>query len=220
MSITVDDANALPSDSQEQVLAEIRDRWANYGQFDANRVKLEFEQGAVILRGVVESRHVKHIAEDMALAVPGVKRVHNYLKIDPSPQRPVSQETELKEPEEYRRETSIESRYPGYDPYLDQYSAPETSYSEFSTPLPNSDAELDQEEESGSNGAIAAEINQRLRQQGQLKKGNISVVVNSGQVILKGIVDNPQAKQLADEIARSIAGVSQVLNQLHVQAAG
>lgn len=216
----IEDTHALSSDSREQVLAEIRDRWTHYGQFDASRVKPEFEHGAVILRGTVESRHAKHIAEDMALAAPGVKRVHNYLQIDPPSQRPVAREADLTEPEDHRRETAIESPYPGYDPWLDQYSAPETSYGEFTTPLPNSDTQLDHEDQPDSNGALAAEVTQRLRQQGQLKKENISVMVNSGQVILKGVVDNPQAKQLAAEVAASITGVSQVLNQLHVQTPG
>jgi|GEM_PF-6652783 len=211
MSRTENDAN------KEQILAEIRNRWTHYGQFNASQVKPEFEQGAVILRGVVESRRAKHIAEDMALAVPGVQRVHNYLQIDPPAPRPGRQEGELKQPEDYRRETAIEGPYPGYDPWLDQYSAPENSYSEFTTPLPNSNTELDHEGEPSTNGAIAAEVKQRLRQQEQLKNGDITVTVNSGQVILEGVVDSPQVRQLADEIAGSIAGVSQVLNQLQVE---
>lgn len=211
MSRTGDDAN------KEQILAEIKNRWTHYGQFNASQVEPEFEQGAVILRGFVESRRAKHIAEDMALAVSGVKRVHNYLQIDPPAPRPVPAEGELKQPQDYRRETAIESPYPGYDPWLDQYSAPETSYSEFTTPLPNSDTQLDHESEPGTNGAITAEVKQRLRQQGRFKNGDITVTVNSGQVILEGVVDSPQARQLADEIAGSTAGVSQVLNQLQVQ---
>ena len=88
--ISLEEAEQTPNYNHKQILEEIQQRWTYYSQFDLSRVKIAINNGEVILRGIVGSRQAKHIAGDMALAVPGVREVHNYLQIDPSPKRPGS----------------------------------------------------------------------------------------------------------------------------------
>ena len=55
---------------------------------------------------------------------------------------------------------------------------------------------------------------------GYLNAEEIEIEVNNGQIILKGTVDSRQAKRLAEDIAESVAGVSQVINQLRIKQQG
>jgi osmotically-inducible protein OsmY len=216
--ISLEETGQTSPYSPKQILEEIQQRWTHYSQFDLSRVKIAIDKGEVILRGIVGSRQAKHIAGDMALAVPGVREVHNYLQIDPPPQRPGSNSTreddKLKDPQDYRRETSIESPYPGYEPHLDQYSQPDSTYSEFWNTLATSDS--NPQGEPNANERMAAEIWQRLQAQPHLKTENIKVAVNNGQVILKGKVDTSESREIADQIIGSVTGVSQIINQLQV----
>ena len=86
--VSLEGAEQSPNYSHKQISEEIQQRWIHYSQFDLSKVKIVINDGEVILRGIVGSRQAKHIAEDMALAVPGVREVHNYLQINPPPKRP------------------------------------------------------------------------------------------------------------------------------------
>jgi osmotically-inducible protein OsmY len=86
--ISLEEAEQTPNYGHKQILEEIQQRWIHYSQFDLSQVKIVINNDEVILRGIVGSRQAKHIAGDMALAVPGVREVHNYLQIDPPPKRP------------------------------------------------------------------------------------------------------------------------------------
>ena len=55
---------------------------------------------------------------------------------------------------------------------------------------------------------------------GYLNAEEIEIEVNNGQITLKGTVDSRQAKRLAEDIAESVAGVSQVINQLRIKQQG
>jgi osmotically-inducible protein OsmY len=55
---------------------------------------------------------------------------------------------------------------------------------------------------------------------GHLNAENIEIEVNNGQITLKGTVDSRQAKRLAEDMAESVAGVSQVINQLQIRQPG
>jgi osmotically-inducible protein OsmY len=55
---------------------------------------------------------------------------------------------------------------------------------------------------------------------GYLNAEEIEIEVNNGQITLKGTVDSRQAKRLAEDIAESVAGVSQVINQLQIKQQG
>jgi len=68
-----------------------------------------------------------------------------------------------------------------------------------------------------SDERIREDINDRLTEHEYLDASDIEVTVVSGEVILSGEVDNRHAKRLAEDIAESVIGVSNVQNNLRVQ---
>jgi hypothetical protein len=48
---------------------------------DASEIEVRVEKGEVTLVGTVQTRSMKHQAEDLAEAVPGVSDVHNQLRV-------------------------------------------------------------------------------------------------------------------------------------------
>lgn len=64
----------------EDVLA----RLSMSDQVDATQIQVSVEAGEVTLQGNVETRHMKHIARDIAESVPGVGTVHNRLHVEQS----------------------------------------------------------------------------------------------------------------------------------------
>jgi len=63
---------------------------------------------------------------------------------------------------------------------------------------------------------IQEDINLRLRQLGGIDVSKIEVSVIRGLVTLKGGVDGPQAKRLAEDVAGAVSGVTGMDNQLQV----
>jgi osmotically-inducible protein OsmY len=68
-----------------------------------------------------------------------------------------------------------------------------------------------------SDERIREEINDRLTDHPYLDASDIEVTVNSGEVTLSGMVDNRNAKHLAEDIAEDISGVTNVENRLRVR---
>lgn len=66
--------------SDERIREDVNDR-LTLADLDATEIEVEASQGIVTLRGSVENRGDKRHAEDIADSVPGVKDVHNELKI-------------------------------------------------------------------------------------------------------------------------------------------
>jgi hypothetical protein len=64
---------------------------------------------------------------------------------------------------------------------------------------------------------IREDINDRLTQHGRLDATNIIVEVHNGEVTLKGFVTNQRARRLAEEVALSVAGVQDTLNELRLK---
>jgi osmotically-inducible protein OsmY len=208
--------------NDEQILKEIWDHLNQYGSFDPSRITVEVDNGYVTLAGTVDSRRAKHLAQGAAMRVPGVHDIHNQLRLEPvqaESNRPGPERDELEDPEDYRRETAIDSDYPGHDPHwLDLYSAPESTLSEFQDVFPEAGPNAGKKDDPQATAKrIAEEIHQRLSQHGQIKGGIINIDVHGGQVTLKGTIDSSRAKQAANEIAGSVEGVSQILNQLQVK---
>jgi hypothetical protein len=48
---------------------------------DASEIEVRVQNGEVTLQGTVLARSMKHQAEDLAEAVPGVTDVHNHLRV-------------------------------------------------------------------------------------------------------------------------------------------
>jgi osmotically-inducible protein OsmY len=67
-----------------------------------------------------------------------------------------------------------------------------------------------------SDERIHEEINDRLTENEWLDASDVDVSVNSGVVILSGMVDSRYAKRLAEDIADSVSGVVNVQNNLRV----
>ena len=68
-----------------------------------------------------------------------------------------------------------------------------------------------------SDDRIREEINDRLTDNDWLDASDVDVSVVSGEVILSGTVDSRYSKRLAEDIAESVTGVSNVQNNLRVQ---
>lgn len=67
--------------SDERIEEEINERLTYHTDIDASEVDVEVKDGAVTLRGTVERRHEKRIAEDVAEGVWGVKDVRNEIRV-------------------------------------------------------------------------------------------------------------------------------------------
>ncbi len=67
--------------SDERIQEEVCARLTQHGGIDATDVDVSVENGEVTLSGTVESRVQKRLAEDAAESVPGVRDVHNRLRI-------------------------------------------------------------------------------------------------------------------------------------------
>jgi hypothetical protein len=67
--------------ADERILDDINERLTVNPDIDASNVDVASESGTVILRGTVDCRHSKRLAEDIAEGVYGVKEVHNELHI-------------------------------------------------------------------------------------------------------------------------------------------
>jgi hypothetical protein len=67
--------------SEERIREEVNDRLTAHGLVDATDVEVRIQNGEVTLTGFVDSRDAKRAAEDCAEDVPGVREVHNHLRI-------------------------------------------------------------------------------------------------------------------------------------------
>lgn len=205
--------------SDEQIQREIWESLRQYGQFDSSWIKIEVDNGHVTLSGLVDNRRARHLAQGATMRVPGVRDIQNQLELKPAQTESLEGSNKLENAEDHRRETAIDSDYPGYDPrWVDIYSAPESTFSEFQEVSPGAGPNsTDLDEPVDPTKRIAEEIYERLRQNGHIKADDIKVAINGGQVTLNGTIDSHRAKEVADEIASSVEGVSQILNQLQVK---
>lgn len=66
-------------------------------------------------------------------------------------------------------------------------------------------------------GALSSMVHQKLKAESRLADADIQTRVDGdGAVLLKGKVESPEEKQLAEELVMSIAGVTHVQNELQV----
>jgi len=102
---------------------------------------------------------------------------------------------------------------------LQHRQAPDQSFSEFwSAPGPHYGR--GPKGYKRSNERIQEDLCERMTHHGYLNAEDIELEVNNGQVVLKGTVASRQEKRLAEDIAESVSGVSQVMNQLQVKQQG
>jgi osmotically-inducible protein OsmY len=67
-----------------------------------------------------------------------------------------------------------------------------------------------------NDAVILQEIKKRLEEDPHLDENGITIEVNDGLVFLKGKIDTEEEKYLAQKIAASVPGVSNVENHLHL----
>jgi BON domain len=69
--------------SDERIHEDVCERLMEHPSIDASDVEVSVNEGDVTLTGLVESRAIKHLTETMTETVPGVKEVHNHLRVAP-----------------------------------------------------------------------------------------------------------------------------------------
>jgi osmotically-inducible protein OsmY len=67
--------------SDERIKETACEALTDHGDIDASHIEVSVKAGEVTLSGTVEDRRTKRLAEDCVEAVPGVKDVHNQLRI-------------------------------------------------------------------------------------------------------------------------------------------
>lgn len=68
--------------SSRRIYEDVCERLTRHGQIDPSNVEIRVEDGEITLRGTVKSRRTKRRIEDVAESVPGVRDIHNRLRID------------------------------------------------------------------------------------------------------------------------------------------
>ncbi len=68
--------------SDERIADDLIERLTRADEIDASEILIAIESGVVTLTGEVPQRRMKHLAEDLAVAVQGVREVHNRLLVD------------------------------------------------------------------------------------------------------------------------------------------
>ena len=64
---------------------DINERLTRHGMIDATDIEVSVKEGGVTLRGTVDSRRARLLAEDIADSVFGVTEVHNQIKVKQRP---------------------------------------------------------------------------------------------------------------------------------------
>jgi hypothetical protein len=67
--------------SDERIREDASDRLEQHGEIDASEIEVRVANGEVTLEGTVEDRRTKRLAEDIIETCPGVKQVHNRIRV-------------------------------------------------------------------------------------------------------------------------------------------
>jgi osmotically-inducible protein OsmY len=67
--------------SDERIREDVCDRLEQHAHLDASELEVEVHNGEVTLRGSVDERRQKRLAEDLVESITGVKDVHNELRV-------------------------------------------------------------------------------------------------------------------------------------------
>jgi osmotically-inducible protein OsmY len=70
----------------DRIEDDINERLTVYGLVDATDIEVTVQNGEVTLRGTVDNRQAKRIAEDIVDAVYGVKDISNQIKVVQRPE--------------------------------------------------------------------------------------------------------------------------------------
>ncbi len=207
-------------------------------------VQVEAKKGVVTLSGTVASKADRRQAEDLAKSVPGVRKVHAKLKVNPN-QAPATSGAAEMPPSAAGSEAGNMSAQAGTQPgnqepgSMSGTASPQSQAGAESQPSPGA-AQTEpgqtqpgmtqqgvQNTNPGSNNQmgtqqsatqIQSEIQNALAQQGTLSGTNVQVNVTDTNVELTGTVATPDQKQTAERIAGSYAGSRRVENHITVSS--
>lgn len=82
--------------SDERIREDVCDRLTQHGQLDASDIEVDVHDSEVTLNGKVNSRKDKRLAEDLADSVPGIRDVHNNLRLSGVPGGGVGRREEVR----------------------------------------------------------------------------------------------------------------------------
>jgi len=206
-------------------------------------VQVEAKKGVVTLSGTVASKADRKQAEELAKSVPGVKKVHAKLKVNPSAAATTSGAAETPAPSTAGSEAGNMSAQAGVQAGSQQQGtespsaqagvssqaqpSPGTAQTEPGQTQPGMTQQGVQTPNTQSNNQmgttqsateIQSEIQNALSQQGTLSGSNIQVNVTDTDVELTGNVATPDQKQTAERIAGSYAGSRRVVNHITVSS--
>jgi hypothetical protein len=68
--------------SDERIRETVSERLARHGELDASEIEVAVRDGEVTFEGSVPDRDSKRLAEDLAHDLPGVREVHNHLRVE------------------------------------------------------------------------------------------------------------------------------------------
>jgi hypothetical protein len=73
--------------SDERIKEDINERLTHHGQLDAYNIQVDVNNCEVTLKGTVDSRQAKRMAEDVVESVWGIRDVHNQLRVKQEEER-------------------------------------------------------------------------------------------------------------------------------------
>jgi hypothetical protein len=73
--------------TDDRIMEDVNEHLTRHPAIDATEIDVAVTDGEVVLRGTVERRELKRMAEDIAESISGVKNVRNELKVQQGPQR-------------------------------------------------------------------------------------------------------------------------------------
>lgn len=68
--------------SDQRIEEDVCERLTHHGQIDASDIEIAVSDGEVTLTGTVEDRRIKRMAEEALDTIPGIRDVHNQLRVD------------------------------------------------------------------------------------------------------------------------------------------
>lgn len=201
-----------------QVVQQLKQQLSNIPNIQVARpdtIYVTAAQGTIRLEGSALDRNIGQQAAQIAGAIPGVRNVANALGISGAGSYPSygympgqEQQTQQGAGDQGTsgRNQGMSSRNQNMQRFIGDSGRTAASQSDM---------------------ALAQQVAQKLKQQLSgiqnvqvVRPGTIYVIVNKGTVTLEGFVPDNNAKQKAEQIAKSITGIQNVKNSLNIGGAG
>lgn len=218
-----------PKRSDEEIRRDVLDALANDARVDESGINVDVVEGTVYLTGVALSAPEKRVAKEVASRIKGVLSVEDEIQVSPLARRP-DDEIERDVVRALTRDVWVDAsrlqvRVDDGVVYLSGTVEDSTSRSAAEddawsvrgvTEVVNdiavmpSPARLDDD--------IARDVRQELERNLRIKPKQIHVEVRDGVVHLRGSVSTVSQRWVAEDLARWIPGVVDVINELSFES--